>query len=113
MSDALPLAVTMGDPAGVGPMIALKAHQAMAGERPFYVIASREVMAKAALALSFPGGGRIEVIKDPSEARAAFASGLPVLPIDGPTPKPGAPDLAAAPAIIESLRLAVEHARTG
>ena len=116
MSDALPLAVTMGDPAGVGPVIALGAHQAMQGQRPFYVIASSEVMAQAArtFAASGKSGGGIFLIKDPSEAAAVFAQGpLPVLPIEGPAPKPGHPDLATAPAIIASIRLGVEHTRAG
>ena len=41
-----PLALTMGDPAGVGPSISFKAYEAAKtqGGRAFYVIAPREVM---------------------------------------------------------------------
>lgn len=102
----LPLAMTMGDPAGVGPIIAWKAWQARKpGQRPFYVIAPPDVMTKA--------GGPATRIADPNEATAAFAEALPVLQIEGPAPAPGQPDPASAPAVVESIRLAVEHARAG
>jgi 4-hydroxythreonine-4-phosphate dehydrogenase len=107
MSDALPLAMTMGDPAGVGPLIAWRAWERREpGQRPFYVIASDEVMAAAR-----PAGGAhtIAIISAPEDAARDFGDALPVLPIDCPTPRPGQPDIATAPAIIESIRLAVEH----
>ena len=116
MSDALPLAVTMGDPAGVGPLIAVRAFAAMRHQRPFYVIASREVMERAVeAAIASAGGGfGMVLIKDPSQAPAIFQTGvLPVFPIACPAPQPGQPDIATAPAIIASIRLAVEHARAG
>jgi 4-hydroxythreonine-4-phosphate dehydrogenase len=111
----LPLAMTMGDPAGVGPIIAWKAWAARKpGQRPFYVIAPFDVMAAAFPAA--PDSGRrawISRINDPSEAAGAFADGLPLLELEGATPQPGKPDPATAPAIIESIRLAVEHTRAG
>lgn len=105
----LPLAVTMGDPAGVGPIIAWKAweYARATGGRPFYVIAPPDVLARAA------GAGPLEIIPETGNALTTFPHALPVLPIDGPAPRAGHPDPAAAPAVIESIRLAVEHARAG
>lgn len=107
-----PLAMTMGDPAGVGPIISFKAYDAIRtqGGRPFYVIAPREVMEGAQ---ERHGATRIALIKHPSEAAAAFATALPVLSIPGGPVEPGKPDPGTAPAVIESIRLAVEHTRTG
>lgn len=105
----------MGDPAGVGPIIAWKAWQARKpDQRPFYVIAPSDVMAQAYPWT--PGTAervRIAHISDPREAAACFSDVLPILPIDGAAPRPGQPDQATAPAIIESIRLAVEHVRSG
>jgi 4-hydroxythreonine-4-phosphate dehydrogenase len=112
--ERLPLAMTMGDPAGVGPFIAWKAWAARReGCRPFYVIAPQDVMRRSFAASAPSGSAPLFPITHPSQARQGFSTGLPVLAIDGPSPAPGAPDPAAAPAIIESIRLAVEHARTG
>lgn len=105
----LPLAVTMGDPAGVGPSITWQAwREAVAkGDRPFYVIAPSEVLERAR------GAGPIEIIPATGNALTTFQHALPVFPIDGVAPKPGQSDPATAPAIIESIRLAVEHTRAG
>jgi len=104
----LPLAVTMGDPAGVGPIIAWKAweHARATGGRPFCVIAPPDVLARAS-------PGPFEVIPEIGNTTAIFSRALPVLPIDGPVVAAGRPDPATASAIIESIRLAVEHARAG
>ncbi len=105
----LPLAVTMGDPAGVGPIITWKAweHARQTGGRPFYVIAPPAVMAAAGNA------GKLETIPDTGHALTTFEHALPVLSIDGPAPAPGKPDLVTAATVIESIRLAVEHTRAG
>jgi len=104
----LPLAVTMGDPAGVGPLITRAAWQALAGEpgAAFYVIAPPALYA---------GSGPVAPIAAPAEAPAHFADALPVLPLDAPafTVRPGTPEAAAAPAITASIAAAVSHARAG
>ena len=105
----LPLAMTMGDPAGVGPIATWKAweHARASGGRPFYVIAPPDVLARAGNA------GPLEIIAETGHALTTFQHALPVMPIDGAAVTPGTPSAAAAPAIIESIRLAVEHTRAG
>jgi 4-hydroxythreonine-4-phosphate dehydrogenase len=99
----------MGDPAGVGPVIASKAYEVVWAKdgRPFYVIAAPGALDHT--------GAAIVPIDDPSEAGSAFVDGLPVLTLPGAPLvfQPGHPDPATAPAIVESIRLAVEHTRTG
>lgn len=51
-------------------------------------------------------------IRAPGEATEAFARALPVLDIPGAGANPGQPDLSCAPAIIESIRLAVAHTQS-
>ncbi|MBI1361682.1 MAG: 4-hydroxythreonine-4-phosphate dehydrogenase PdxA [Alphaproteobacteria bacterium] len=116
MSNALPLAVTMGDPAGVGPQITWWAWlQRQSGQRPFYVIASTDVATQGFAALAGQGatGVTMRQIAEPAEAVSAFPDALPVLPIVCTAPTPGSPDPATASPIIESIRLAVGHVRAG
>ena len=105
----LPLAMTMGDPAGVGPIATWKAWERAraSGGRPFYVIAPPDVLARASNA------GQLEIIPETGNALTTFPHALPVMPIDGAAVTPGTPSAASVPAIIESIRLAVEHARAG
>ena len=109
---SLPLAVTMGDPAGVGPIITWKAYEGFrTRSRPFYTIADPRVLeaARTASTLHYP----LILIASPDEAAEAFQRGLPVAPITSPVPKAGAPDPASATAILDSIRLAVMHVQTG
>lgn len=105
----LPLAMTMGDPAGVCPSITWQAyeHARQTGGRPFYVIAPPDVLARA------PNAGKFEIIPETGNALTTFQHALPVFPIAGGAALPGKPDPATAPAIIESIRLAVEHSQAG
>lgn len=105
----LPLAMTMGDPAGVCPSITWQAyeHTLKTGGRPFYVVAPPEVLARA------PNAGKFEIIPETGNALTTFAHALPVYPIEGVAAAAGKPDPATAPAIIESIRLAVEHTQGG
>jgi 4-hydroxythreonine-4-phosphate dehydrogenase len=98
----------MGDPAGVGPQITWAAWRGReTGQRPFYVIAPAEVLERSGSTDS------VATIADPGEAASVFTTYLPVLSIDGPTPDAGKPDPASAPAVIESIRLAVDHVKAG
>lgn len=110
MSGALPpLALTMGDPAGVGPLIAWNAFDARSrAHRPFYLVGGADVMRSLA-----PTGARLIEIADPSEVHDVWPRALPVLDIPCPVPAPGHPDPATAPAIISSIRTAVTHVQEG
>jgi len=107
-----PLAVTMGDPAGIGPEITLAAWQLLAGRHPFAVIADPDHL--AALALSLGRDVPVRAVESMAEAAAVFARALPVLPERLVAPVvPGSPDPRHAPAIVRSVERAVALARSG
>ncbi len=106
------VAVTMGEPAGIGVEIAAKAWRARVEERlpPFFLIAAPDIAARAAAA----AGIETEVVADPESAAAVFSSSLPVLPVALAAPvTPGAPDPVNAPAILEAIDIGVEFAISG
>ncbi len=111
--DALPLAVTMGDPAGAGPLATWGAWaQRKPGQRAFYLIGDMDVAKAAGERLG--ADGRCVAIADPGDAVAAFGDGLPVLEMacEG-APAPGAPDVESAGAIIEWIERAVDDVQDG
>jgi 4-hydroxythreonine-4-phosphate dehydrogenase len=102
----LPIALTMGDPAGIGGELTLRAWQAKTA--PFFVLDDPDRL--AALTPSVP----IRAIATPAEAMAAFADALPVLPVRRAAPAPpGRPDPANAPAVLGSIERAVALALDG
>jgi 4-hydroxythreonine-4-phosphate dehydrogenase len=112
-SGAAPLALTLGEPAGIGPDITLIAWRRRAELKlpPFYLIGDEQFIAQRAakLALDVP-----IVVTEPEQARAAFARALPLVRLDAKvTVAPGKPDASSAPAAITSIRLAVEHVLAG
>src|SRR3954462_7252698 len=104
-----PLAVSMGDPAGIGPEIIAKAWAAResAGLVPFFAVGD-------ARAISAVWQGPVARIFDPAEASGAFASGLPVLNVeDGGEITPGTPDVDGARCALHALEMAAGLARSG
>ena len=104
-----PLAVSMGDPAGIGPEVIAKAWTARhdAGLAPYFAVGD-------ARAVSAVWSGPIARISDPAEAQAAFASALPVLNVeDGGEITPGSPDVDGARCALHALEMAVGLARSG
>ena len=102
-----PLALTLGEPAGIGPDITLAAWQRRSelGLPPFYVVGDAAFFSKRArlLGLSVP----VREI-DPEETGAVFPAALPVVALDAPvTAEPAHPDASSAPAAIASIRRAV------
>src|SRR5690606_32198765 len=91
-----PLAVSLGDPAGVGPELILKAWLAREAERlpPFLVVEGAELLREAAarLGLDCP----IARIEQPRDAIASFAHGVPVWGEASEQYRPGQPDTAGA-----------------
>jgi 4-hydroxythreonine-4-phosphate dehydrogenase len=113
MTALLPLAVTMGEPAGVGGELSLKAWLARReGQRPFFVLddAGRLADLSRRLRLDVP----LQEIVKPAEASATFSRALPVLGIRlrGPA-RAGHPDPANAPATIEAIERAAKMAMAG
>lgn len=111
---APPLALTMGEPAGIGGEIALAAwlRRGEAALPPFFLIDDpRRLEALAGrLGLSLP----LETIARPAEAAAAFGRALPVLPLGTRvTAEPGRPSGATGAAVVESIRRAVELVMAG
>ncbi len=106
-----PLAVTLGDPAGIGPEIIVKAWEALRESgRPFVVVGDHDALAAA----SSRGGARLRRIGSPEAAADVFADALPVL--DLPLLSPvvaGKPSPAYAPAIIRWIETGVGLALSG
>ncbi|SPF80188.1 4-hydroxythreonine-4-phosphate dehydrogenase PdxA [Pseudoprimorskyibacter insulae] len=96
-----PIALTSGEPAGIGPELAGPAWQALRGEVPFFWIGDPSHLDCA-----------YEVITDPSQA--AQCTDLPVLPHDFGSPRtPGSPQPAQAQAVIDVIARAVDLAQRG
>ncbi|MFN3820112.1 4-hydroxythreonine-4-phosphate dehydrogenase PdxA [Blastomonas sp.] len=103
------LAISSGDPAGIGPEIIGKSWQAREPEGlpAFFAIGDPR-------AFSGVWDGPIAVIDTPSDALAHFATALPVLPvIDSGTVVPGQPDLDGARCALQALEMGVGLARAG
>jgi 4-hydroxythreonine-4-phosphate dehydrogenase len=101
-----PLALTMGEPAGVGGEIALGAWRALRGSGgPVFVLLDD--------ADRFDGLP-VRRVGSPEEAGAVFGSALPVLHRPLPRrPVPGKPDPANAPAVLAAIDEAVALAKAG
>ena len=108
-----PLAVTLGDPAGIGPDVTLLAYAARSTEEipPFVLIGDETVLAERAeaLGLSIP----IAKIATPADACGVFADALPVLPIAAGKVKPGHPSVGAMDAVRRSIERAVALVQNG
>ncbi|MHA6261697.1 4-hydroxythreonine-4-phosphate dehydrogenase PdxA [Arenibacterium sp. CAU 1754] len=99
------IALSCGEPSGIGPELAVKAWQALRDTCPFFWIGDPAHL---------PSGSQITLIGDPSEASRTSASAMPVLKHAFPAPAvPGAPDPANAPGVIEVLKQAVALVQSG
>jgi 4-hydroxythreonine-4-phosphate dehydrogenase len=108
-----PLALTLGEPAGIGPDLALSVwrRRAELDIPSFYVVSDPEFLERRAdlLGLDVP----ISVV-GPTAAAAVFATALPVVALDvKATAEPGRPDRSSAPAAIASVRRAVNDVLAG
>jgi 4-hydroxythreonine-4-phosphate dehydrogenase len=104
-----PLAVSVGDPAGIGPEIVAAAWAARKAENlpTFFAIGDRR-------AITAVWDGPIETLGTPSDAAAAFDHALPLIQVDDPGEiTPGDPNLAGARCALDSLEIAVGLARNG
>jgi 4-hydroxythreonine-4-phosphate dehydrogenase len=101
----------MGDPAGIGPEIIVKAWTTgRKAERPFFVVGDHELLKGS------PGSGdlRLERIASPDEAAGVFPRALPVLDLPAQAPVvAGKPSPAHAPSVIRWIETAVGLALSG
>jgi 4-hydroxythreonine-4-phosphate dehydrogenase len=102
-----PLALSLGDPAGVGPEIVAAAWRALRSSGPaFFAVGDAGTIAAA--------GAPVSAITDPSQAAARFAEALPVL--DLPLTEavtPGQPSARAAAFVVRWIETAVTLALAG
>lgn len=88
-----PLAVTLGDPAGIGPEIIITAwSRRVAGTPPFVVFGDAQTLVRS--------GAPVVTVETPEEAAALFDSSLPVIDMPLPEPvRPGHPATSAATSV--------------
>jgi len=112
VDDEPPLALTMGDPAGIGPELAIAAWLLRSPQdAPFFVIADPGHVARLASRL----GLEVPIVEtEPGEAATAIGEGLPVVPLELPVKaEPGRTDVGNAGATVDSIARAVEAVRVG
>lgn len=103
------LALTSGDPSGIGPEIAAAAWRLRdeRGTPPFYLLTDPALMAARA------PGVRIATVA-PAQAAAAFGDALPVVPLAAAfADTPGRPDTANAAGTVEAIERAVADVQAG
>ncbi|MFZ5781043.1 MAG: 4-hydroxythreonine-4-phosphate dehydrogenase PdxA [Pseudomonadota bacterium] len=113
MNPLAPLAVTMGEPAGIGGELSLKAWaKRKAGDRPFLVL--DDAARLASLGRSIGIDAPLREIESAADACRVFDAALPVLPVPLRTGvQGGLPHPANSPAVLESIERAVGLALAG
>ncbi|WP_323042236.1 4-hydroxythreonine-4-phosphate dehydrogenase PdxA [Gemmobacter sp.] len=105
MTDRLPIAVSCGEPAGIGPELAIRARAVLGPQLPFFWIGDPAHL---------PQGSRFATIDLPAAALDVPGDLLPVLPMQfGGVALPGRPDPANAPGVIAAIERAVALVQTG
>jgi len=108
-----PLALTMGDPAGIGGELTLRAWLALRGGGLAFVALDdpgRLERLGRDMGLDVP----VRVVRDAAEAGEVFATALPVLAVKlASVPVPGQPDAANASAVVGSIEQATKLALVG
>ena len=110
---AKPLALTSGEPAGIGPDITIKAWLRRDELKlpAFYLVGDRDSVGERAEVL----GLKVKLADvGPEDAAAAFADALPVVATgQAATARPGQPDDSSAAAALASIRQAVADVAAG
>ncbi|WP_425082927.1 4-hydroxythreonine-4-phosphate dehydrogenase PdxA [Ruegeria profundi] len=100
-----PIALSCGDPAGIGPEIAAKAWVELRNACPFFYIGD---------VAHLPSDTQAQLISDPVEAISVSQTALPVLQLNFPAPNtPGQPDPANAPSVIDAIEQGVSLVQSG
>jgi 4-hydroxythreonine-4-phosphate dehydrogenase len=106
--ETAPLAVSVGDPAGIGAEVIAKSWL-QRGEHalpPFFAVGDAGAFERV-------WDGPVEIISDPNQAVSAFPSALPVIHVADSTVPPGSLDLVGARNAFDALELAVGLTRSG
>ena len=113
VAPAAPLAVSLGDPAGVGPELICEAWARREAELlpPFFVAGGLDTLAQAGRMRGFPIP--LVEVDDPAEAAGAFGSALPVIGRFDSGYHPGLPEEAGGQLAFESLETAARLAVSG
>ena len=102
-----PLALSMGEPAGVGPEIIARAWTALRTEGPVFVVIGDAVLLRAQ-------GWPVEAVLSAADAAAVFPRAIPVLDSPLPAPvTPGRPEAANAGSVADWIEKAVNLALSG
>lgn len=113
VTEAAPLAISLGDPAGIAPEVIVEAwaRRDAQGLAPFFVVGGAAVLRAAAATrgIDLP----IAPINYPHDALGAFATGLPVLGDADSVPSFGEPTLDGARLALHSLTQATRFALSG
>lgn len=100
-----PVALTCGDPAGIGPEIAVKAWKTLAASAPFFWIGDPRHL---------PKGTKFCLIETPAETTKATKQGLPVMGHVFPEmASPGVPNAENAQSVVDVIERAVDLVRSG
>ncbi|WP_299893820.1 4-hydroxythreonine-4-phosphate dehydrogenase PdxA [uncultured Ruegeria sp.] len=100
-----PIALSCGEPAGIGPEIAAKAWDELRQTCPLFFIGD---------ASHLPAGTPVANIETPSEALEVCDQALPVLHLNFPAANvPGQPDPANAPSVIDAIETGVDLVKAG
>ena len=106
---AAPLAIAMGDPAGVGPEIVAKswAVRSLRSLPPFALVGDPAAVRRV-------WSGPLETVRDLRETGAVFDRALPVLPVGDAGPIAlGTPDVGGARAALDALERSIDLVRSG
>ncbi len=104
------VALTSGDPAGIGLEISFKAWTHLPPHDPFVLICDPDHAADMGRSLELP----MVTVKSADAAPEVFSEGVPVLPVAFPNRAvPGSPDAGNAENVLDTIRMAVACWRAG
>ena len=112
--ETAPLAVTMGEPAGIGGELTLAAWLKRHDERlaPFVAVDNPDRLSRLSTSLGWHV--RVREVSSAVEAMGVFAEALPVIPVAGSVDTtPGSPSSKTAGAVLDSIETAVRLTRQG
>lgn len=107
MTGPAPLALSMGEPAGVGPEIIARAWTALRADGPAFVVVGDAALLR-------DQGQPVQTVSTAGDAAAVFARAIPVLDHPLPVPvTPGKPEAANAGVVADWIEQAVDLALSG